>query len=320
MDFDPHSHQVTTVLGPVSAGSLGALDAHNHMWIEPVPGAPPGGPVLNRFEPIRAELTAYRQAGGSSQTDCQPPLCGRNGLRLAELSRLSQVHIVGCTGFHLQRYYPPDFWLWQASAEQAAGYFIAELEQGMVETRPSGTPVYPGFIKAACQAELALTPQAALEGAAQAAFQTGAALGIHTEKGAQAEHILAFFTRQGLPADRLILFHIDKRPDLGLQRELAQAGVLLEYDTFYRPKYDPDHRLWPLIEQMTAAGFEDSLAFGTDMAESEFWQSLSGGPGLPGLLNLIQPRLRSLGLDETCIQKITGGNLARRLSRKTKGT
>ena len=308
--------KVMTVLGEIKTSQLGVVDAHNHVWIEPVAGAAPGNPVLVQADPIQAELQAYRHAGGGGLTDCQPPGCGRNGLRLAELSRLSGVAILGCTGFHLPKYYPPDFWLLRATADDIARFFLEEIHLGMEETRSSGRPVYPTFIKTACQASLAQTSLAALEAAAMAASQTGLAVGIHTEKGAEAENILAYFTRQGLPADRLVLFHIDKRPDLGLQRELAKAGVLLEYDTFYRPKYDPEHRLWPLIEQMVAAGLEDSLALGTDMAEGELWQNIGGGPGLTGLLEIILPRLRRMGLEETSIRKLGGQNLAKRLIRR----
>ncbi len=308
--------KIMTVIGEIEAGRLGIVDAHNHVWIEPVPGAAPGNPVLVQAGQIQAELQAYRLSGGGGLTDCQPPGCGRNGLRLEELSRLSRVAILGCTGFHLPKYYPPDFWLFHSPVDDIARFFLNEIYLGMEETRPSGKPVYPSFIKVACQASLAQTSPAALEAAANAASQTGLAVGIHTEKGADAENIVAYFTRQGLRADRLVLFHIDKRPDLGLQRELALAGVLLEYDTFYRPKYDPEHRLWPLIEQMVTVGLEDSLALGTDMAEGELWRNIGGGPGLIGLPEIILPRLRRMGLKETSIQKLAGQNLVKRLIRR----
>ena len=36
---------VITVQGPLQYERLGITDAHNHMWIEPVPGADPSAPV-----------------------------------------------------------------------------------------------------------------------------------------------------------------------------------------------------------------------------------------------------------------------------------
>ena len=38
---------LTTVLGPLAAAEVGVTDAHQHVWIEPVPGVEPGAPVLD---------------------------------------------------------------------------------------------------------------------------------------------------------------------------------------------------------------------------------------------------------------------------------
>ena len=209
------------------------------MWIAPVAGAQPGAPVLFDQATITAELGDYRQAGGGTQIDCQPGGCGRDRLVLAEMSRASRVHIVACTGFHLEKYYAPDHWLWCASADQARAYFVSELAEGLEET----VAVRAGFIKLACTAGLAETSAALLEAAAQASRETDAAIEIHTEQGASAEKIVARFMQLGVRTERLILCHMDKRPDVGLHRSLAQAGVMLEYDTFYRPKYEPDRNV-----------------------------------------------------------------------------
>jgi phosphotriesterase-related protein len=64
------------------------------------------------------------------------------------------------------------------------------------------------------------------------------------------------------------LRHIDKRPDHGLHAELTQAGVMLAYDTFFRPKYDPERNLWPQISAMVAAGLNHVVALATDVAEA----------------------------------------------------
>jgi phosphotriesterase-related protein len=110
------ARKVMTVRGWVGPAELGITDAHNHIWIEPVPGVPPGFPRLDDQAAILEELRDYRQAGGGSIVDCQPSGCGRNGHKLLELSRASGVHVIASTGFHRRQYYPPDFWLFQASS------------------------------------------------------------------------------------------------------------------------------------------------------------------------------------------------------------
>jgi phosphotriesterase-related protein len=304
------SNQVMTVNGPLASSALGVTDAHQHVWIAPVVGGPAGAPVLCDRVVIAAGLTAYREAGGGGLLDCQPGGCGRDGRMLAELSRLTGVPIVACTGYHLARYYPPDYWLWGATAEVARDYFVAEIVDGLAETRATDQPVRAGFIKIAIPADPAELPAELWEAAAAASRATGAALLAHTEAGAAAEQIVARLLGLGLVADRLVICHIDKRPDFGLHRELALAGVLLEYDTFFRPKYDPEHNVWPLLQRMADAGLAGQIAIGTDLAGMALWQEI-GPAALPGE---IVSRLRMLGFDPATIRCLTGGSITDRLA------
>jgi len=65
------SGRITTVLGPVGPDALGIVDAHGHVWVDAVPGAPAPAPALADREPILAELRAFRAAGGGAIVDCQ---------------------------------------------------------------------------------------------------------------------------------------------------------------------------------------------------------------------------------------------------------
>lgn len=316
MTFSSHfskPHPVTTVQGPLLYERLGITDAHNHMWIEHVPGADPSSPVLNQFDPILKELVEYREKGGETLLDCQPGGCGRDGNRLLALSKASKVNLIACTGFHRKKYYAQGYWLWKAGAQEIGDFLSSELEHGLVETRET-SPVNAGFIKIALEATWADCPHAALEGAAYAALKSKALMEIHTEKGALAEKACIYFMEHGLLPQQLVLCHMDKRPDACLQKELARLGVLLEYDTFYRPKYHPSANLWPLIEKMVSAGFSDSVALATDMAEAELYHFIGGGAGLASLPGEIQDRLKEKEFPETVRRQLLGGNIARRLA------
>jgi phosphotriesterase-related protein len=304
---------VMTVLGPRPLEHVGICDAHNHVWIDVVPGAAPDSPHLNDSAQILTELVEYRLAGGNTILDCQPVGCGRNAIHLYELSRASGVNLVACTGFHRQRYYASDYWLWQRTADEVSQYLIREFAQGLEETRNQAQIVRPGFIKFACEIDLAHTPQPALEGVAFAAATTRTAIEIHTEKGGDAENIVRYFLDHDVSAHQLILCHIDKRPDFGLHSSLAQAGVLLEYDTFYRAKYAPQHNLWPLIEKMIFAGLSSSMALATDIAEENMRRS-AGGPGFVGFLTIIRAGLADRGISPGVMKSLLGGNIAYRLA------
>lgn len=305
---------VCTVLGDKLYTELGITDGHNHVWIDPVPGSDPTSPVLNQFDQICEELKRYYSAGGRTLLDCQPAGCGRNGNRLIQLSEQSQVNIIACTGFHRNRYYPADYWLFKADSETAAKYFIRELTLSLDETEGQPQNATAGFIKLALEAEWESTPQATLKGAAIAARETAAMIEIHTEKGALAEKIIPFFEKHGVGADRLVICHIDKRPDFSLHSEIARAGALLEYDTFFRPKYEPEVNLWPLIQKMVAAGLDASVVLATDMAEYQMYKTIGNGPGLESLPGEIKTRLKAIGLPDASIQKMLGENITRRLA------
>jgi phosphotriesterase-related protein len=308
------TESVMTVLGPVPAAALGVVDAHSHLYIAPVPGGAADAPVLVDEAGVGRELAAFRAAGGGAVVDCQPGGCGRDGRVLRRLSESSGVHVVAATGFHRRVYYPPDAPLFGLSATAAADYFRDEIANGLAETRGETSPlVYPGVIKIAAEASLEASPPALFEAAAAVAKETGYAIEMHTERGAAVEAFLAFFGGQGLSPRRLVFCHVDKRPDFGLHRELARAGVMLEYDTFFRPKYDPERTVWPLIGRMAAAGLAEQVALATDMADPALWAELGGRPGLLGVFTIIKDGLARMGLPPATIDGLLGGNIARRL-------
>jgi phosphotriesterase-related protein len=308
------ARSVQSVTGPVDHTSLGVTDAHNHIWIDAIPGADPSAPVLNEYQKIVSELKAYRSAGGNSLLDCQPGGCGRDGRKLAALSIDSGVTIIASTGFHRRKYYPPDHWLFTASENRVADYLLTELRDSLKECRAEKEPVRAGFIKVALEGEWNQTPQAALEAAAGAAAETGALIEIHTEKGTLAEKVLIYFEDHHIPPWQLCLCHMDKRPDFGLHSEIAKYGALLEYDTFFRPKYKPEEGVWPLISQMVESGFGTSIALATDMAEKEMYETIGNGPGLASLPRDIRARLEEKQIAEKIIRGLLGENIARRLA------
>ena len=139
---------------------------------------------------------------------------------------------------------------------------------------------------------------------------TGVALLVHTEAGAAAVEIVARLEQCGASIKRLVLCHMDKRPDFGLHRELAQEGVLLEYDTFYRPKYQPERNVWPLLTRMVGEGLGGQIALGTDLAGAAFWREV-GPDRLPGELS---PRLLSSGFAAPTVRALIGDTIAGRLA------
>jgi phosphotriesterase-related protein len=149
-----------------------------------------------------------------------------------------------------------------------------------------------------------------LEGAAVAACETHLPIEIHTEKGALAEKAFQYFSDRGVLSNQIVLCHMDKRPDAELHKDLASQGVLLEYDTFYRPKYEPEKNLWPLIDKMVDAGFAGNIVLATDMAEASSYYFIENGPGLASLPGKIHAKLIDRGIPETAIRQMIGENIS----------
>ncbi len=305
---------VRCVEGDLSPTEVGICDAHNHLWIEHLAGLSGGEPVLDNYLAIQEELIDYRQSGGQSIVDCQPSGCGRNGKNLSSLSRGSGVNVVACTGFHLEKYYPAGYWLFNADVDRARDFFVSEITLGLQENLADPKPIRAGLIKVACLDHLAQSPVNLLKAAAQAAIQTDVAIEVHTEKGSEAEKILDFFQSQGVKSHQIILCHMDKRPDFGLHKELIKEGAMLEYDTFFRPKYKPEIHVWILIEELVKAGLNNQLALATDMAEISMWTHLGQGPGLTGFPGFIQKQLLMIGLADKVVAGLMGSNIAFRLA------
>jgi len=314
-DSQRQTAKLITVTGPIDPAQAGITDAHNHVWIAPVADAASIGPVLDDEHAIASELIAYREAGGSTIIDCQPGDCGRDGRVLKRLAQTSDVNIVACTGFHLRRYYPKDHPFFDLPAEAACQHFVSEITKQLSETDETN-PVRAGFIKIACEDSLDKSPLNLIEGAIAASRETGAAIEVHTEKGADAEHIAQTMADFGLPLTRLVLCHVDKRPDLAFHREMAEQGIMLEYDTFYRAKYAPGTNVWPLLTRMIEAGHASQVAIATDMAEAAMWSNLGKGPGLTAFITQLVPRLRTIGCDDTTVNQLVGTNIVGRLARE----
>jgi 5-phospho-D-xylono-1,4-lactonase len=150
------------------------------------------------------------------------------------------------------------------------------------------------------------------EAAIEARGDTGALLLIHTERGACVEQLLAWLLARGVPAERVYLCHVDKRPDHALHAELAASGALLGFDTLVRPRYRPEATSWPLLERLVADGYVGSVALGLDLAEARMWRGPSTRAGPSALVGHVERGLQRRGFAARDVDALLGGNLLTR--------
>ncbi|HEX6508134.1 MAG TPA: phosphotriesterase-related protein [Chloroflexota bacterium] len=314
---------VRTVTGDIDASELGVCYAHEHLLIT-------GGmfPLQDRDFLLDdrghavQDLAAFTALGGRSLVDMMPPGLGRDPEGLRAVSQEAGINIIAATGFHAERYYDTQHWLYAYSSEQIAELFRAEIDEGMDQWGYRGplikrTPARAGVIKVATgYYRWTGNTDRWFEAAAIAQRATGAPIASHTENGVLGDRQADKLLELGVPPSSIIVGHIDKNADPYVHLDLAARGVFLEYDGPSRLKYGPDSDVVRLIAAAAEGGYGGQILLGMDLARRSYYPSYGGGPGLGYLLGVFAPRLEAEGLGEM-VQRIFVENPARAFALET---
>ena len=304
---------IMTVTGPVDADQLGAVDAHDHLFL--TTPALPG----EEFDDPDAAIREVREAQGTgigAIIDMTPIGLGRRPAGLRRVAEATGDAIVGASGYHRDAHYPSGHWVHDASAELLAERIVVDVREGMhpADWLDPSLPLDParaGAIKGgASYHRVTPSERRRLEAVAIAARRTGAAVLVHTEVGTFGHEVVDLLEGWGLAPHRVLLAHLDRNPDWELHAEIAARGVTLEYDTMGRTKYHPDSVVLDLIEAVVAAGHLDRLVLGLDLGRRESFRAFGGGPGIRHLMATFVPRLRRR-IGEAAVERILVANPAR---------
>ena len=307
---------VRTVLGDIDPGLLGFTHSHEHLFVFPTKGVELAPKlIIDDYEKTLAELTAFRAAGGGAVVDAQPFGAGRHPELLARVSEETGVRVVAATGLHRSFYYPTDFWMYQAGAEELAVLFASEILEGMYAYDPVDPfarrlGVRAGVIKIGTDAEgLTSHYRKIFTAAAQAHRATGAPIMTHTELSTWGRQQAEFLLERGVGAGSVIISHMDRVVDLERNLELARLGVYLDYDTIARYRYHSDEEELELIREMIEAGFTERILLGMDVTRERL-PAYGGSYGLAYLAESFLPRLREQGVDRETIERMMVANPA----------
>lgn len=294
---------VRTVLGDIQPEEMGLTYSHEHIVIEEsFPTLANPAFILNDPERISAELKDLYRLGGRTMVDTMPAACGRNILKLAEVSQSSGVQIIAPTGIHLEIYYPPNHWRYHLSVEELTELFIKDITQG-VDQYDYCSPVVKrtahkaGMIKLATGDEKITDHQGKIfEAVVNAQRETGAPILTHTNGGKLAMEQVELFVKLGADLNHVVISHVDKQLDLAFHRDLMQTGVYVEYDSHFRFMAQEDDRTYRLLESLLP-NYSDRIVIGMDMAKNTYWKSYGGKPGLTYLLTEFRQELEARGMD-----------------------
>ncbi|MDO4522115.1 MAG: phosphotriesterase [Eubacteriales bacterium] len=307
--------KIITVAGEITPQETGYFQCHEHLMIAPGQSSLVNEDLcIDDAKKSLEEVKRYHQAGGFGLVDAQPVGCGRMAEELKKISEESGVQIVASTGFHKMLFYPEGHWVFTKKEEWLTELFLLELREGMYQDGDKGLPVQKttyraGQIKTAMEkAEMNAQYQKMFLSAANAARESGAPIMVHVENG---QNPMAYFTllvKEGISANQMIFCHLDRASsDIGVHKELASAGVFIEYDTIGREKYHSDEVELSIFESMIEAGFEDQLLFSLDTTRRRLI-SYGGGVGLDYILCTFRQKMQQHGMGDGLFRKIAVQN------------
>jgi 5-phospho-D-xylono-1,4-lactonase len=294
---------VRTVLGDIAPEEMGLTYSHEHIIIEqsyPTLANPLF--LLNDTDKVSAELHRFYAAGGRTMVDTMPADCGRNVLKLAEVSRRTGVHLIAPTGMHLEQYYLPNHWRYTYTEDQLTQLFIHDVMVGIDAHDYNGpyvhrTPHKAGMVKLATGDETITAHQEKIFLAVvNTHLETGVPILTHTNSGQHALDQVNMFEKLGADLQHVVISHVDRCQDIQYNRELLQTGVKVEYDSAFRWK-DDTNWTYKLLEALLP-DFPDQITMGMDAAKTSYWQSYGGQPGLNFLLTTFKEDLQQMGLGQ----------------------
>ncbi|MEX2356441.1 MAG: hypothetical protein WD535_05315 [Thermaerobacterales bacterium] len=316
---------IQTVLGPVTAKDLGCCLPHEHVWCDqslaPRPellGSTRRRSTMMRlddFDLMVEELKGYRQAGGRAIVEVTCDGWGRDLDVLARLSDAAEVHIIATAGFYIEPCIPlyADEW----SVTKLGDHLTREIEKGVGDSKHRC-----GVLKSAIhRARVEGVEAKGLRAVALAQKRTGAAITTHTT-GSRRQEVaggtvgieqLEILKSEEVRPDRLIVGHVDERPDVEVLSRLAGEGCFIQFDVIGKEHYILDATRAELVHELIRRGYVDHLMLSHDC--NRHYEMRYGGAG--GYLHLFEsflPRLRQLGVTEDQIRTMTVDNPARALT------
>jgi 5-phospho-D-xylono-1,4-lactonase len=293
---------VRTVLGDIAPQQMGLTYSHEHVVIEEGFATIANKDfILNDTNKIAEELKEFYTNGGRTLVDTMPANCGRNVLKLAEVSQQSKVNIIVPTGIHLEKYYPANHWRYHLSEDELTDLFMKDIEEG-IDEYDYGCPVVKrtrhkaGMIKLATGDEPITTHQEKIfHAVVNTHRQTGVPILTHTNSGKNAIEQVELFVKLGADINHIVLSHVDKRKDIGWHKTLMQTGVYVEYDSHFRWKEGEENFTYTLLQELLP-DYSHHIMLGMDMARNSYWKSYGGKPGLSFLLTTFKDDFEKMGL------------------------
>jgi len=318
---------IQTVLGPIAPDELGPTQTHEHVICDQRE-APRSRLDMNTVEVDKTymilddyqrqvkEVRDYYAQGGRGLVEVTTSGWGRDVEQLARVSQDTGVHIVACGGFYIEPCLPTEVDEW--SIEEITKWLVREITEGVGDTG-----IRVGLLKSGIYRSRIEGPELkGLRAVARASVKTGAAITTHTTGsrryeipgGNMGRQHLRILKEEGVSPDRLIVGHIDERPDVNFLSDLAAEGCYIQFDTIGKPRWMRDETRVALMRELIRRGHLDRILMSTDRCRKAELYKEMGGLGYTHIFESFVGTMRRGGMAQGEIDTILTDNPARALT------
>jgi predicted metal-dependent phosphotriesterase family hydrolase len=256
------------------------------------------------------ELGYFKNAGGQAIVEMTTVELGRDPVAMKTISKKTGVHVIAATGYNKSKFC--ETIVEGKTVEDIYPEMVMDLTQGM-----NGTDILAGVIKASSSRD-GMTPgeEKVFQAAIRAHHATGAPISTHTEAGTYALEQIKMLTTGGVPPQKIIIGHLDRKLEWDYHEAIAATGVYMGFDQISKEKYWPDIKRIEFIKDLIESGHGHQILLSGDWARKSYWPSYGSGfgPGLTYILWRFVPWMLTEGVSQDAIQDFLVENPARAFS------
>jgi phosphotriesterase-related protein len=265
---------VNTVLGSVSAGTLGRTLFHEHFFFG-FPGFR-GNISLADFNwnnvlDVGIEVARRVMARGvKTVVDVTPNECGRNPEILREISLITGLQIICATGYYDNGESSPDYFKsrqgFRDAEEEIYEMYLQEITKGIGKT-----DIKAGVIMVASSKGIITDyEQKLFRAAAKAQKNTGVTIITHTQGGTMGPEQAELLISHGANPERIVIGHMCCNPNVTDHIRTLRTGVCVGFDRFGLTVGTPtDDVREALLIGLIGTGYGDKLLLSHDTVN--FW-------------------------------------------------
>ena len=266
---------------------------------------------LNDDTAMKEDLSELKKSGIDTIVDVTNRCMGRDIERMSALSRGSGINVVAATGYYKSPYLPYE--LSGMSTSDVAKVMLGEIKNGIGKS-----DIKAGIIgEIGTSTVITEDERKVFKAACYAQKETGVPIYTHTTLGRLAVEQLDLLKSNGADLSKVVIGHVDLKPDMDYYKRILDYGCYLGFDTIGKVKYQPDEKRAENILRLKDLGYGDRIVLSLDITRKSHLKKY-GGYGHVYLFDTFLPMLAKYGLTQQDINNMLIDNPAHVFSITTK--